>query len=58
MLSNGGKYFRSQLLLGVIKALNEEKLKDAFRVALAIEMIHTYSLIHDDLPIMDDSYLL
>lgn len=57
MLSNGGKYFRSQLLLGVIKALNEEKLKDAFRVALAIEMIHTYSLIHDDLPIMDNSDL-
>lgn len=57
MLANGGKYFRSHLLLGVVKALDEKRLKDAFRVALAVEMVHTYSLIHDDLPVMDNSDL-
>jgi len=57
MLLSGGKYFRSQLLLGTVKALNESKVKDALQVALAVEMIHTYSLIHDDLPIMDNADL-
>lgn len=57
MLSSGGKHFRAQLLLGAVEVLDASKLKDAFKIALAVEMIHTYSLIHDDLPIMDDANL-
>jgi geranylgeranyl diphosphate synthase, type II len=52
----GGKRFRPALLLAVGEAFGagEEKL---LRTACAIEMIHTYSLIHDDLPAMDDDDL-
>jgi geranylgeranyl diphosphate synthase, type II len=52
----GGKRFRPALLLAVGKAFGarEEKL---LNTASAIEMIHTYSLIHDDLPAMDDDDL-
>ena len=52
----GGKRFRPALLLAVGKAFGcaEEKLLSA---ASAVEMIHTYSLIHDDLPAMDDDDL-
>lgn len=57
MLLAGGKHFRAMLLLGVVKALKPEVLKDAFGVALGFEMMHTYSLIHDDLPAMDNSEL-
>jgi geranylgeranyl pyrophosphate synthase len=49
----GGKRFRPALVLAVgsIFGSTEEKL---LRTAAAMEMIHTYSLIHDDLPSMDD----
>lgn len=57
MLTSGGKHFRAQLLLGVVEALKPSSIDDALRVALGVEMIHTYSLIHDDLPTMDDSDL-
>ncbi len=52
----GGKRFRPALLLAVgeVFGANEAKL---LRTASAIEMIHTYSLIHDDLPAMDDDDL-
>jgi geranylgeranyl diphosphate synthase, type II len=52
----GGKRFRPALLLAVGTAFGEreEKLLSA---ACAVEMIHTYSLIHDDLPAMDDDDL-
>ena len=52
----GGKRFRPALLLAVgeVFGANEAKL---LRTASAIEMIHTYSLIHDDLPAMDDDGL-
>jgi geranylgeranyl diphosphate synthase, type II len=55
-LFGGGKRFRPALVIAVGKAFNvpEEKL---LRCAAAIEMIHTYSLIHDDLPAMDDDKL-
>jgi len=49
----GGKRFRPVLAIGAAEALNA----DAERVmpaACAIEIIHTYSLVHDDLPCMDD----
>ena len=52
----GGKRFRPALLLAVGEAFGcaEEKLLGA---ACGVEMIHTYSLIHDDLPAMDDDDL-
>ena len=57
MLLAGGKRFRPALLLGVVKAYNPLLLDSARHVAYAIELLHTYSLIHDDLPAMDDSPL-
>lgn len=57
MLEAGGKRFRPALLLGVVKAYNPLLLEGARHAAYAIELLHTYSLIHDDLPAMDDSPL-
>ena len=57
MLVAGGKRFRPALLLGVVKALNPLMQQSAYHAAYAIELLHTYSLIHDDLPAMDDSPL-
>lgn len=50
---NGGKRLRPVLMLTVLEAYNIDytHYKD---VACAIEMVHTYSLIHDDLPAMDN----
>ncbi|BCX78723.1 polyprenyl synthetase family protein [Campylobacter sp. 19-13652] len=55
MLLAGGKHFRAQLVLGVVNALRPELTKAAMPVALGVEMMHTYSLIHDDLPAMDNA---
>lgn len=57
MLLAGGKRFRPMLLLQVVKAYNPLILESAMYAALAIECLHTYSLIHDDLPSMDDADL-
>jgi len=57
MLLAGGKRFRPALLLGVVDAYNPLMLESARFAAYAIELLHTYSLIHDDLPAMDDSPL-
>ena len=57
MLKAGGKRFRPALLLGVVEAYNPLLLEGARHAAYAIELLHTYSLIHDDLPAMDDSPL-
>ncbi|HIP55190.1 MAG TPA: polyprenyl synthetase family protein, partial [Sulfurimonas autotrophica] len=57
MLLAGGKRFRPALLLGVVKAYNPLMLESARYAALAVELLHTYSLIHDDLPAMDNSPL-
>jgi len=57
MLIAGGKRFRPALLLGVVGAYNPLLLDGARHAAYAIELLHTYSLIHDDLPAMDDSPL-
>lgn len=51
----GGKRFRPLLYLSVINAYQPLLLQNSFPVALGIEMLHTYSLIHDDLPAMDDA---
>ena len=57
MIIAGGKRFRPALLLGVVKALNPLMEQSAYHAAYAIELLHTYSLIHDDLPSMDNSPL-
>ena len=49
----GGKRIRPVLLLAACEMLDGE-LEQAKAAAAALEMIHTYSLIHDDLPGMDD----
>ena len=49
----GGKRLRPVLLLSVCEALGGD-VKKAVPFACSIEMIHTYSLIHDDLPAMDN----
>ena len=57
MVLNGGKRFRPNLLLSVVCAEAKEQAKNAFDVCLSIECLHTYSLIHDDLPAMDNAAL-
>ncbi len=57
MLLAGGKRFRPALLLAVVRANNALLLESAYAAAYAIELLHTYSLIHDDLPAMDDADL-
>jgi geranylgeranyl diphosphate synthase type II len=49
----GGKRLRPILVLAAAEAAGGQ-VEDALRAAAAIELIHTYSLIHDDLPAMDD----
>lgn len=49
----GGKRVRPLLMLAVIHAYRDIKESD-YAAACALEMVHTYSLIHDDLPAMDD----
>ena len=56
-LKSGGKHFRAMLVAGVVAAVCPERKEAAFHVALAFETMHSYSLIHDDLPAMDDSDL-
>ena len=56
-LKSGGKHFRAMLVAGVVAAVRPERKEAAFHVALAFETMHSYSLIHDDLPAMDDSDL-
>ncbi|RXJ57518.1 polyprenyl synthetase family protein [Candidatus Marinarcus aquaticus] len=57
MLRAGGKRFRPMLLLSVVQAKQSLLIKNAMSVALGLELLHTYSLIHDDLPAMDDASL-
>ena len=52
-LLGGGKRIRPYLVLAFCRLLGGEE-KAAMPLACAIEMIHTYSLIHDDLPCMDN----
>lgn len=55
----GGKRIRPILCLAAADAVNsdEQTARSALPVACALECIHTYSLIHDDLPAMDDDDL-
>ncbi len=49
-----GKRVRSVLVLWCCEAVGGVSGRDAEVAATAIEMVHTYSLVHDDLPAMDD----
>ncbi|MCL2056860.1 MAG: polyprenyl synthetase family protein [Oscillospiraceae bacterium] len=54
-LIGGGKRIRGALLLAVFELFaGEERAEEALPFAAALEMVHAYSLIHDDLPCMDD----
>ena len=52
----GGKRIRPVLALATARALGRDPA-DVLPLAAALELIHTYSLIHDDLPAMDDDDL-
>lgn len=56
-LMAGGKRIRPRLLFAVMQAYGCENIEIAYPAGAALEMIHTYSLIHDDLPAMDDDTL-
>ena len=57
-LESGGKRLRPALLLGAYEAVSRQAASAAIvRLACAVELIHTYSLIHDDLPCVDDDAL-
>lgn len=55
-LLSGGKRLRPVLFLAAYQLL-DESIEKALPFAVALEMIHCYSLIHDDLPAMDDDDL-
>ncbi|GHV98410.1 geranyltranstransferase [Lactobacillus nasalidis] len=50
----GGKRLRPLLFLATLDALGQKIDAAAIKAACGIELIHTYSLIHDDLPAMDN----
>jgi geranylgeranyl pyrophosphate synthase len=56
-LANPGKQLRSRLCRETATMVSGETLQSATRVGEAIECLHTYSLIHDDLPSMDNDDL-
>lgn len=61
-LLNGGKRIRPALVYASAKAVSASSFSETMnnnldKVACAVEMIHAYSLIHDDLPAMDDDDL-
>jgi farnesyl diphosphate synthase len=53
---DGGKRLRPLLVLAAANAVRGERAA-ALRAACAVELIHAYSLVHDDLPCMDDDVL-
>lgn len=52
----GGKRIRPILMIASAEAFGGKK-EDVLPAAIALELVHTYSLIHDDLPAMDDDNL-
>ena len=53
----GGKRLRPVLVLAAAELFDPEGRTDPVPAAVAVECVHTYSLIHDDLPCMDDDDL-
>ena len=56
-LMSNGKRLRPILCIAAAETVGSHLEDDTLRAACAIEMIHTYSLIHDDLPAMDNDNL-
>lgn len=56
-LMAGGKRLRPAITLAICKIFHQELNADILRAACAVELLHTYSLIHDDLPAMDNDDL-
>lgn len=56
-LRAGGKRIRPVLLCEVCRLFCGSVTPEAYSIAVALEMIHTYSLVHDDLPAMDNDDL-
>lgn len=56
-LMAGGKRLRPALTLATVEILGGELNNDVLRAATGLELLHTYSLIHDDLPAMDNDEL-
>ena len=54
MMTGGGKRIRAALVMWACEVVSGKLNRDAQIAAAAVEMVHTYSLIHDDLPAMDD----
>ncbi len=54
---DGGKRLRPLLVLSAAEAVREHDAEAALRAACAVELIHAYSLIHDDMPCMDNDVL-
>ncbi len=52
----GGKRFRPRIIFAILKGMDLPE-ETGFDAAMALEFIQTYSLIHDDLPAMDDDNL-
>ncbi|MDF2751578.1 MAG: polyprenyl synthetase family protein, partial [Gaiellaceae bacterium] len=52
-LEAGGKRIRPVLCLAVVEAAGGS-VEDALPAAAALELVHTFSLVHDDLPALDD----
>ena len=53
-LSAGGKRLRPILMLEFYRMCGGDRLDDMLKIACSVELVHTYSLIHDDLPCMDN----
>lgn len=53
-INGGGKRIRPLLLLEIVEGFGHSLTEAHYQVAASLEMIHTGSLIHDDLPAMDD----
>ncbi len=53
----GGKRLRPVLVLAACELFESARAADPLPAAVAIECVHTYSLVHDDLPCMDDDSL-
>lgn len=53
----GGKRLRPLLILATVFDFEQKLSLPAYQIAAALEMVHTYSLIHDDLPAMDNDDL-
>ena len=57
---DGGKRLRPLLVLAAaeaVAAIDEKSTQAALRAACAVELIHAYSLVHDDMPCMDNDIL-